>query len=203
MCGAAYTPLSPCLDQQLEKGAKKRKGKQSIGASSESWVERSIEILAAIDPPRSAKPSPPKGIRKLPVPTSHTHAQRTSSSAIARRERKPPKTPPPPQVQQDSLQAVTRGSAPGVIDMLGHRKSPRGSDVGLPPARYSAEVVPDVVGGGDLQMPQQATHDSGPSNGNSNAANTANARTPWQQWQQSNPERKLPRVILKVREPGT
>jgi hypothetical protein len=161
-------------------------------------VERSIEILAAIDPGRSTRASPPKGTGKLPV-ASDIHTPRTLSSATALRERNPPKTPPP-QIPQGRRLANTQpdNDRPGGTDPIPSRKSPRGSDSSVPLTRHSAEVIPDDVGGIRPQQPQQVPRDSGSSN-----VNTAEGRLPWHQWQQSNPERKLPRVILKVREPGT
>ena len=117
---------------------------------------------------------------------------------MALRERKIPKTPPPHTLQDGRLASATPyNDGPRVVDLIPSRRSPRGTDVGLPPTRHSAEVTPDEVGGIRPQ-PEQVPRDLGLSN-----ANAADGRIPWQQWQQSHPERKLPRVILKVREPGT
>jgi len=148
-------------------------------------MERFVEILAAIDPPRSAQTSPQKGFRKLPG--VNNNSQRNASSLVPRRERKTPKAPPPHDAP------LAPGSEPGMHDVIGRRKSPRGSDIALALAQHPAETSPDSVGSGTKHAEDPV--DQAPSR--------ESARAPWHEWQQSNPGRKLPRVILKVREPGT
>lgn len=174
----------------LEKATKKRKGKQSIGTVSEGWVERAVEILAAIDPPQSAKPSPPQTARKLPS------AQDGPVSTLILRERKKAKTPPPRPSSSarshDTTLDVPRSEA-STRDAIGRRKSPRKSDIVMHPTRDPLEVAPveeEEKPPAVASLVRSASHDS-------------STRIPWHEWQQSNPDRKLPRLILKVREPGT
>ena len=133
--------------------------------ATEAWLERSVEILAVIDPPRSGKPSPPNVNRKLPT-----------DSVVQRERNKKPRTPPPP---HDTLLVVPRNVA-GTLDMIGRRKSPRKS-----------EEKSEVGMIGSTSRDQVA----------SSSATSVNPRVGWHEWQQSNPDRKLPRLILKVRDP--
>ncbi|KAG8766343.1 hypothetical protein FRC15_006459, partial [Serendipita sp. 397] len=179
----------------LEKACKKRKGRQSVGKPVEQWVERSVEILAAIDPHNGPPPpSPPGGSRKSLFPINQPTP--SAPSPMLLRERRKPQTPPPDtnsNLPPPSGNSRPRNSGSGRASparKVETKPSKQPESGGEPPktnhefpsVKFEAQTKPEPSEGPStstlMQTPVPATTAiTGP------------------------PQRKLPKIILRVREP--
>ncbi|KAG8811871.1 hypothetical protein FRC17_002303 [Serendipita sp. 399] len=202
--------------ESLEKACKKRRGRQSTGKPVDQWIERTVEILASIDPYNGqASPSPSGGSRKMLLPINQL-TQPPTSSTMSLRERKKPMTPPEPGSNLPLPLGNSRPRKSGngqasparKIDVKSGRKQPNGDE--LPSESYedsktlgTHEALPASLGSSVETRPAPlGSTFAGPTGVPVHPASVATQNlvsnpptttTP--------PPRKLPRIILRVREP--
>lgn len=199
----------------LEKASKKRKGRQSMGTINEPWLERAIEILAALDPYNGQAPPSLTGSRKPVVVADKSFP----NAGKVLRDRKKPKTPPDasgtlPVPTTSSTAARPRKSnssapSPRAKDKIRAETHPH-HEAKVPLSRRSPPIESDgPIGGtkdaGSVATAPTAAH-SIAGEGGANAGDARQGEDPAPNGlgvESEPPPRKLPRLILRVREPGT
>ncbi|PVF97145.1 Arginase/deacetylase [Serendipita vermifera] len=203
--------------EKLEKACKKKRGKQSIGGVVEPWVERSVEILTTIDPPLKNKPSPtPRS--KRPSAAHGTNGNKpisvgSTASSMLLRERRKPQTPPNEKVA--TFVTETRLHEELKLVKISSR-SPRGPNIQLPAstlppvervttpkvADHGERATPDAPGTGSIDaVPPESDLNANAAPSTIFSTNPGQPSAPPTSQTTSAP-RKLPRIILRVREPG-